>query len=486
MWPFSRFADARLTGDQLRDRLLDAGLSGRPKTIRKACRRYHRLVPQHAETLATLPPDLRDAPEAVVQRSEQALRGIAYCLASEFSTPQLQARLDTLAATETPSLADTSDDAPSPSDPRPRISDWCEAFADRLAAGEVTALATEGAAYSVELTDAEDEQDRMLLAGVAGRLADVLLHSGCAGEAIDAAETSVAIYQELGEPTGELAGRTQLIECHRALQNGEAAAAAALLLDRCRELGVPASELDSLDAMVARLQQGEPPLRAVIVRDGVRHEAGDIAGPVPADAWDVARDRPDLLEVTQLLEAGDSFAATEPEAALDLYAAAAEVDLDDPRPIIATGLTLLQTRDFEDAVAAFEAAEELAPRWPRVRSLVAVASELARGVWEPSVGPQVAALHQTGVLPPGDIPPVPLLLAGMVRVLAGDEQPDAAIDLARRVLDVTDEPDLRSRLLVDLGDLLPPGDPERGEIAAEVAALPADPITAARASRLLS
>ena len=96
-------ADEQLTGERLRERLIDAAMTGEIDAIRAACGRYHRQVPDHVDVIRTMPDELlgERVPEEVRTQYVQALSGIAYCLATEFRTPQLYDALATAASDET-------------------------------------------------------------------------------------------------------------------------------------------------------------------------------------------------------------------------------------------------------------------------------------------------------------------------------------------------------------------------------------------------
>lgn len=290
----------------------------------------------------------------------------------------------------------------------------------------------------------------------------------------------------------------------------------AILLD---ENGRP-HEAARLHAVAERFPDGEPLLR-VVAEVAFADEAGEPGAAVPEalarggrleldDLEDLQANQPrdDLrvrfwfernrptLPVTERLAAEATTIAEEGRYldALTRYEAAERADPHDPHPRYLAGLTLLYLKRYPEAEARYAEVERLAPGWFQSRADRALAAALATGelvhdTW-----------HAFTMLEDGGLPPrerlelakqalaeaprfgQPHLAEGRALLLLGN--PDEAERAFRRGVRVADEPDVRSRLLFELGALVE-NDTERTRVLEEAQLLPGNLVAAAMARFLL-
>jgi tetratricopeptide (TPR) repeat protein len=287
----------------------------------------------------------------------------------------------------------------------------------------------------------------------------------------------------------------------------------ALLLE---ENGRP-GEAARLHAIAERFPDGEPLVRVVAevavddrasaalpeaIARGGRLELDDLEelqANQPRDDLRVRfwfeRNRP-TLPVTERLTAEATAIAEEGRYldALTRYEAAERADPYDPHPRYLAGLTLLYLKRYAEAEARYAEVERLAPGWFQSRADRALADALAIGALDHDTWHTFTMLEDGG-LPPRerlklarraltDAPRFgqPHLAEGRALLLLG--QPDEAERAFRRGIRVADEPDVRSRLLFELGALVE-NDTERTRVLEEAQLLRGNLVAAAMARFLL-
>lgn len=150
--------------------------------------------------------------------------------------------------------------------------------------------------------------------------------------------------------------------------------------------------------------------------------------------------------------------------ALAAFRAAAEADPFDPHCRYQEGLSLLHLGRHADAVASYEATEALAPGWFHCRADLWLAQQLALG----NLGRETflaLSVLEDGADPPDDkvrladqalarTPRLAPLHLSRGKNLAALGRPREAQDAYRQGLACAAEPDVRTRLLVELGVLV--------------------------------
>ena len=179
------------------------------------------------------------------------------------------------------------------------------------------------------------------------------------------------------------------------------------------------------------------------------------------------------------------------EPALELFRDAARADRFDPQPSYLEGLTLLLLERHHQAVEAYEATEELAPGWFHCRSNLWLARRLALGDLEheaflalftlmdgPGTPKEKYQLARRAVSQWSGLAPLYLELGEAAGALGHHQEAEAAY---REGLTHAEEPDVRTRLLVQLG-VLTRSEAERDRLLREAEELEGNLVSAAMAT----
>ena len=179
------------------------------------------------------------------------------------------------------------------------------------------------------------------------------------------------------------------------------------------------------------------------------------------------------------------------EPALELFRDAARADRFDPQPSYLEGLTLLLLERHHQAVEAYEATEELAPGWFHCRSNLWLARRLALGDLEheaflalftlmdgPGTPKEKYQLARRAVSQWSGLAPLYLELGEAAGALGHHQEAEAAY---REGLNHAEEPDVRTRLLVQLG-VLTRSEAERDRLLREAEELEGNLVSAAMAT----
>src|SRR5262249_51741710 len=176
--------------------------------------------------------------------------------------------------------------------------------------------------------------------------------------------------------------------------------------------------------------------------------------------------------------------------ALSLFKEAMVADPFNPMPVHQAALTYVHLQRISDAVECYDRTEELAPGWFHCRSEGWLARQIAAGRYPLEV---FVTLHtvEDGPLEPS----VKYSLVGQTlkrypdlaimhhlngKLLADGQQPEGAVAAFRRGLQCAEEPDVRTRLLVDLASAVE-SDDERRELCRQARELNGNLVAAATA-----
>jgi tetratricopeptide (TPR) repeat protein len=277
----------------------------------------------------------------------------------------------------------------------------------------------------------------------------------------------------------------RLCDAHRYLSETAAAAdyAEELASEYERQSKPALARRAGRDARIARA--GEPLLRMQVrVDDEPPYELDEVSAPMLKNAkilLTYARNRPTVGLSQRLVEQGGRLGhANKTDEAIALFREAAKVDPYDPDPHYKLGLALLSLQRHVEAVEAYETTERLAPGWFNVRADLWTARELVMGrvtheqfmlLWfledgqaSPADKLKLADKLQAEAM---SLPPVYLHRGIALRSLGNAAE---AISAFRRGLELSPEPDLKSRLLMHLHMVLPKGE-ERSAVLREGAAI---------------
>ncbi len=330
-----------------------------------------------------------------------------------------------------------------------------------------------------------------------GRLGELLFHGGRVAEALEPFERARMLCVEAGDTEGHRAYLEALLECHRYLNDGHAPAMAEAIVDVLRSSGVPAGDgtFQAAQHRAKRLRAGEPLLEVVVHYGGHTWRVDDITR-IGDGSYQFLfqRNRPDLRKASTLVRMGNELASKGSFAdAIERYREAMEVDPHDPDPHFQAG----------NCYSIWDCRRRRSPSWKSFRSwprLVSVAVRPLVGAWLGRWGESRGGLSrgsnagewgteaETGASDlaanPGTVSEfAPLHLEHGKALLALRDERGAA-NAFRRGLEFVDEPDLESRLAVNLASLLPGNDPDRKRYFERAVALEGNPV--ARASARLS
>jgi tetratricopeptide (TPR) repeat protein len=427
---------------------------GDAQQLAAACRRNADAIRTGFVAWKQVPPEVRADP-AAVQRYASTLITVAQTFAQALGDPSLMAL-----------LAGSAQDNP--------IVQWQQAI-------EGARAAIEGRSYDVARAGLEAALERArglagpgaerLRAITIGLLGQALFHGGRVREAVARFEEALALCRAQDDDEGRAAYLAALYEAHRWLGMPEVAAGLAQQLAELHD-GLAPDAARHWRGRAAAARAGEPRVRVWLDVQGQRLDPDalppglTIEGSVQVV---LERDRMGLGHVAGLVARGREHGAKrELEAALACFDEAARTDPNDPEPEYLRGQTLLHMKRLPEAVAAYRRTEALAPGWYHCRTDGWLAEELAAArvpaqafemlvalEGDGSVDERVAlATHAVHAWPEL----APLWLA-QARALAQAGRPADARRAAEAGLAVAKEPDVETRLLVELAQWI--GDDQR-------------------------
>jgi tetratricopeptide (TPR) repeat protein len=207
------------------------------------------------------------------------------------------------------------------------------------------------------------------------------------------------------------------------------------------------------------------------------------------------RNRLSLRSVKALVEEGGKLVtAGQFETALDIFQKAARNDPYDPDPHYQSGMSLLHLQRYKAAADSFAQTERLAPGWFHCRSELWLAQQLATGKIShstflllreledgPSSPEEKVHLAGEGLDAAGALAPLHLLQGENLLAIGNREDAKATF---QRGLSCAAEPDVETRLLVDLATLVEPKD-AREQLLRQAVTLNGNLVSAATAAVLL-
>ncbi len=308
-----------------------------------------------------------------------------------------------------------------------------------------------------------------------GRLAHVLFSKGEVAAAAEHMRQALELSERRNDEQGIAAGLRGMYEIDRYL--GKFADAADFGDRLALQIGKGGNVADQAwwTQQSARVRAGEPLCRVVFFVKDQQYEIDDM--PKVTDArmrYGFVRNRPSLNLSDALVQRGMQIGSEAKfNEALALFSQAAVIDPHDPSPHFQAAMTLMHLQRPADAVVEYDAVEERAPGWFNCRGDRWLAAEIAAGRIEPPVFfilrteemPENAAtweqklsLADQAIARAGELAPL-LLYRG--RCLARIGRVSESEPVLRRGLEIAQEPDVRTRLLVDLQMTMPDGEEKR-------------------------
>jgi len=463
----------------LRELVFDAVAAGDLARVEALCREHHDAILDEFPAWQQVPHEIRDQ-QAALQRYAMGLITVARMFAERLGSQVLLAKLQ--GNREDNPLVKWESDLE-------RARDDMKALRYPEAVERLEALLAQTA--SLEGTGPE-----RLRPVTFGFLADALYQQRQGERAIPLLGEALARSRAIADVDGVVAYSGNLYEVNRYLGRGaDAAGYAEQLADTFTAID-RAADAKRYRTLAKLERDGAPKNRVVaVLDDDSRVELDELPAPTGRVRFVFERDRLTLRPCGVLVDHGrEAGAAGRLDEALQLFQRAAAADPFDPDARYQEGFTLVLLRRYAEAVAAYDATEQLAPGWFHCRADRWLANELAErrlahGTFQAlhalQDGPQAPA--EKLALADEALAATPQLAAlhfHRGRQLAALDRRGEAVDACRAGLATDPEPDIHTRLLVALAAALEPGT-ERSALLAQAIELRGNLIAAASAAVML-
>lgn len=445
---FSRKAAAPVDPDQLLERLLDTAARN-PGALTGLCRQHRETILAQFPAWRKVPAEYRTDRERM-ERFANGIIAVAQVFAAHLSEPGPMELLTGGSAGNAMQQWEERLRQARALMEEARYEDAREVLEPTLA--EARATEGTGADHYLALTE--------------GFVGTCLLEGGSPREALPHLEEALALCEKQPDVEGILTYLGSLCELHRYLGHPEEAAAYADRAAACAEEQGRQPDAARYREQARRARAGEPLSRVVVQIDDHRCELDEVPVPVEGSVQFVfERNRPSLNRCTMLTQrASELGSAGRYEEALELFRQAARVDPLDPQPRYEEGLTLLCLSRYEEASQAYEATERLAPGWFHCRSDLWLSRKLAAGRLDQCTF-ELLRILEDGPIEPlekvrlatqaleehSDLPLLHLSLGTSLAALGRNQEAETAL---RSGLNCDPEPDVETRLLVQLGTIV--------------------------------
>jgi tetratricopeptide (TPR) repeat protein len=439
----------KMSPDQVKSNLLRAFQTGDQNLLARLCQTHQVVILEHFGDWSKIPSEVR-SDQALVRQYVETLITVATFFAERLDKPQLMQRMM----------------APNQSSP---LEEWLEVL--RQARSLMDKLQYEQAT-DLLLTVLEKVRGLQgtgvdkYLPITYGFLGECYLQQGQAFESIEPFRTALRLCEQTSDIEGIVAYWQNLYETYRYLGDQEQAVTAAEHTAQILRNAGDQRRGAIFEKRARIVRAGEPLNRVVLDAEGERFELSELAL-VSAQhvQFFYERNRITLRAAQELTERGERFGGEGKfEWALDAFQQAAEADSFDPHCLYLAGLTLLHLRRYTEAVEAYQATEAAAPGWFHCRHNLWLARQLAekrishetfqivRQLEDSALEPrQKIRLANTALQTAPDVAPLHFFL-GENQAESGDRK--AAETAYRKGLTCVEDPDLHTRLLLNLGILL--------------------------------
>jgi tetratricopeptide (TPR) repeat protein len=284
---------------------------------------------------------------------------------------------------------------------------------------------------------------------------------GDVAQAVPHFEKALSLCKSLNESQGVYAYTFNLQESHRYLGQWEEAAQCA---DRIAVMYAENPEGARWRARAARLRAGLPLVRVMVQQGEQKLEVEEVTQLEGITQWIFERNRPAIYRATTMIVQANGLADSgKYEEAFDYYRGAAAIDPYNPDPHYQAGKTLSLLKRYDESVAEYEIAERLGPGFYNVSSNLWLARELQAGRIPHEAFVAMWVTEATGMEPAEQMalieaaleqaPHVPQLHLEKAKVHLSLGQHEEAAAAMRAGLACECDPDLRSRIMAQLGTI---------------------------------
>ena len=437
--------------EALRQRLFKVVHSGDNAALTRLCAEHEAAILEYFQSWLKVPEGMRKD-QASLQRYGEGLVGLAQCMAETRNRPEL---LELMMG-------------PPGGNP---IVQWQETLG--RANGLMNRLDFDGA---LQLLTPELERIRGLSGGHAesmkamtfGQLATCHFQSGRPEMALPIFQQALELCRSVRDEEGVLAYLGSLFEAHRYLGQGAEAANVATEYAAALERRGQSERARRQRKIADIVRRGEPLNRVVAELGGVTFELDELPSRIEGGLRFIfCRNRIALVRTEAMVERGRELGQKGRfEEALALFKEARRLDPHAPEPRYDGALTLLHLQRASEAVAWYDEAEALAPGWYHCRADRWLAAGIAAGEISHQAfmllrmleSPDVSAEERVQLARRGssDAAGVPEFQLHLGRLLASLGREDEAREALAAGLRQAEEPDIRSRLLVESAAWVPP------------------------------
>lgn len=299
-----------------------------------------------------------------------------------------------------------------------------------------------------------------LVAMIWGRVGQAHFHSSAMQQAQQAFEKSLAESEGCGDIEGQIASRSSLAEVFRYLRrNKESAAQLGKVAELFEQISKPKDAFQTR-LRATRIEQGEPLVRIVVQRGDESIELEDVAALDGRVQFIYLRNRPNLGAAMKETAEGERRGSIgDYDGALAAFEKAALMDPHDPSPVYQAGVTFMFLDRPAEAAERFRKTNELAPGWYRCRAYGYIAEQVAEGKLVSPVFGLVLSLDEPGLTAEERVRLAEQGIAvsnlSIFYMALGDAyrqlgRYDDARSIYRQGLELAEEPDVKTQLLVNL------------------------------------
>lgn len=463
--------------DLLRQELL--ATASDPRALERLCRQHRDLIRQHFDAWRTVPAEIRDQPQ-LVQSYLNGLVAVAETFAHRLGDPGLMQML-------------LGPQGTNPIDRWRQSLDAVRKLKDDLRYPDAVAQLTD---LLIDVRKLKGTAVDAYLPITLGELGECYFQSGDAVKALAPTRQALDLVQRAADHEGIRAYLGNLYEIHRYLdQPDEAANCMAQLADAHDRHG-DATEARRCRARADFVRRGEPRNRVVVEINGQLYELDEVLQGIEGGVrFHFARHKLTLRPAETLTQRGNALGSQgQYDEAMSLFRDAARADPCAPEPVHQAAVTLLHLDRPGEAVEDYARVEELAPGWFHCRSELWLAQQMLLNRYDHRTFLLLRIVEDGGLAAQARLrsiqeglsiaPDLALLHELQGKAFRDAQQPTQALAAFRRGLSCAEEPDIRTRLLVDVAAMLDPGD-ERRRLLTEAVALGGNLVAQATARIIL-